>query len=239
MDAFKPLIAKVATGSSLTEVEAKAAFDLIFAGGVAPAQLGGFLMALRARGETIAEITGAAAALRARMLRVAAPPGAIDIVGTGGDGHGTRNISTLAALIAAACGVPVAKHGNRATSSKSGASDVLSALGVGLELAAWEIEACIKEAGIGFMAARGAHSAERPVRPGPGRTRHAHHFQSHRPARQSGRRQIPRAGRLCPRLARTSRAGAAQSWLQESVARALPPPARRGNDHRPHLRHRA
>ena len=165
MDAFKPLIAKVATGSSLTEVEAKAAFDLIFAGSVTPAQLGGFLLALRARGETIAEITGAAAALRARMLRVAAPPGAIDIVGTGGDGHGTRNISTLAALIAAACGVPVAKHGNRAASSRSGASDVLSALGVGLELTAWEIEACIKEAGIGFMAARAHHPAMRHAAP--------------------------------------------------------------------------
>ncbi|MGH6784398.1 MAG: hypothetical protein ACREBP_07215, partial [Sphingomicrobium sp.] len=91
---FKPLIAKVATGSSLTEVEAKAAFDLIFAGSATPAQLGGLLMALRARGETVAEITGAVAALRARMLRVTAPPGAIDIVGTGGDGHATRNIST-------------------------------------------------------------------------------------------------------------------------------------------------
>src|SRR6195256_602072 len=165
MDAFKPLIAKVATGPSLTEVEAKAAFELIFAGSVTPAQLGGFLMALRARGETIAEITGAAAALRARMLRVAAPPGAIDIAGTGGDGRGTRNISTLAALIVAACGVPVAKHGNRAASSRSGASDVLSALGVGLELAAWEIEACINEAGIGFMAARAHHPAMRHAAP--------------------------------------------------------------------------
>ncbi len=167
MEAFKPLIAKVATGSSLTEVEAKIAFDLIFAGGVTPAQLGGLLMALSARGETVAEIVGAAAALRGRMLRVVAPPGAIDIVGTGGDGHGTLNISTLAALIVAACGVPVAKHGNRAASSKSGASDVLRALGVGLELTAWEIEACIKEAGIGFMAARAHHAAMRhavPVR---------------------------------------------------------------------------
>jgi anthranilate phosphoribosyltransferase len=165
MEAFKPLIAKVATGSSLTEAEAKAAFDLIFTGTVTPAQFGGFLMALRARGETVAEITGAVAALRGRMLRVAAPPGAIDIVGTGGDGHGTLNISTLAALIAAACGVPVAKHGNYAASSKSGASDVLSALGVGLELAAWEIEACIKEAGIGFMAARAHHAAMRHAAP--------------------------------------------------------------------------
>jgi anthranilate phosphoribosyltransferase len=165
MDAFKPLIAKVATGSSLTEVEARAAFDLIFAGTVTPAQLGGLLLALRARGETVAEITGAVAALRARMLRVTAPPGAIDIVGTGGDGHATRNISTLAALITAACGVPVAKHGNRAASSKTGASNVLSALGVGLELAAWEIEACIKEAGIGFLAAWAHHAAMRHAAP--------------------------------------------------------------------------
>ena len=110
MDAFKPLIAKAATGSSLTEAEAKAAFELIFAGSVTEAQLGGFLMALRTRGETVAEITGAVIAMRERMLRVAAPPGAIDIVGTGGDGHGTLNISTLAALITAACGVPVAKY---------------------------------------------------------------------------------------------------------------------------------
>ncbi len=161
MYAFKPLIAKVATGSSLTEAEAKAAFELIFAGSVTEAQLGGFLMALRTRGETVAEITGAVIAMRERMLRVAAPPGAIDIVGTGGDGHGTLNISTLAALITAACGVPVAKHGNRAASSKSGASDVLSALGVGLELAPRDVETCIKEAGIGFMAARTHHLSMR------------------------------------------------------------------------------
>src|SRR5208283_1026426 len=161
MYAFKPLIAKVATGSSLTEAEAKAAFELIFAGSVTEAQLGGFLMALRTRGETVAEITGAVIAMRERMLRVAAPPGAIDIVGTGGDGHGTLNISTLAALITAACGVPVAKHGNRAASSKSGASDVLSSLGVGLELAPRDIETCIKEAGIGFMAARTHHLSMR------------------------------------------------------------------------------
>jgi anthranilate phosphoribosyltransferase len=161
MDLFKPLIAKVATGSSLSEPEAEAAFGLIFAGEATPAQLGGFLMALRARGETVAEITGAALALRQRMLRVAAPAGAIDIVGTGGDGHGTLNVSTLAALITAACGVPVAKHGNRAASSKSGASDVLSALGVGLELRPFEVESCIREAGIGFMAAPVHHKSMR------------------------------------------------------------------------------
>jgi anthranilate phosphoribosyltransferase len=161
MDAFRPLIAKLATGSGLTELEARRAFDLIFSGTVTPAQLGGFVMALRARGETVSEILGAVAALQQRMVRITAPPGAIDIVGTGGDGHGTYNISTLAALIVAACGVPVAKHGNRAASSKSGAADVLHALGVRTELAPADIEACIKEAGIGFMAARTHHVAMR------------------------------------------------------------------------------
>jgi anthranilate phosphoribosyltransferase len=161
MDSFKPLIAKAGTGLGFTEAEAEAAFDLIFEGGVTPAQLGGFLMALKARGETVAEITGAVAALRARMVRVTAPPGAIDIAGTGGDGHGTFNISTAAALIVAACGVPVAKHGNRAASSKSGASDVLGALGAGLELPPSAIESCLDEAGIGFMAARAHHPAMR------------------------------------------------------------------------------
>src|SRR5215467_13496007 len=161
MQAFKLLIAKVAMGSSLNRPEAKAAFDLIFEGAVTPAQLGGFLMALRVRGETVAEIAGAAAALRQRMLPVTAPPGAIDIVGTGGDGCSTYNVSTLAALITAACGVPVAKHGNRAASSKSGASDVLRALGVGLDLAPREIEACVREVGICFMFARLHHPAIR------------------------------------------------------------------------------
>jgi anthranilate phosphoribosyltransferase len=165
MDAFKPLIAKVATGSSLTEAEAEAAFNHIFAGDVTPAQLGGFLMALRARGETIDEITGAVIAMRARMLPVEAPADAIDIVGTGGDGHGTLNVSTLAALIVAACGVPVAKHGNRAASSKSGSSDVLTALGVGLDLAPAQVEACIGEAGIGFMAAQTHHASMRHAAP--------------------------------------------------------------------------
>lgn len=161
MDAFKPLIAKVSSGLSLTGAEAKAAFELIFAGRVTPAQLGGFLMALRVRGETVTEITGAVLAMRERMLRVAAPAGAIDIVGTGGDGHGTLNISTLAALVVAASGVPVAKHGNRAASSKSGATDVLSALGVGVDLSPQEVETCIKEAGIGFMAASMHHLSMR------------------------------------------------------------------------------
>ncbi|SFK27898.1 anthranilate phosphoribosyltransferase [Methylocapsa palsarum] len=165
MDAFKPLIGKVATGASLTEAEAKTAFEHIFSGEPTPAQIGGFLMALRVRGETVEEITGAVAALRARALTVAAPPETIDIVGTGGDGHSTYNVSTLAALIVAACGVPVAKHGNRAASSRSGSSDVLAALGVRTGLSPAHVEACIREAGIGFMTAQTHHAAMRHVAP--------------------------------------------------------------------------
>src|SRR3712207_2091681 len=121
MDAFKPYLAKVATGAALSRDEARAAFDDLLSGEVTPAQAGAFLMALRVRGEALDEIVGAATAMRGRMMRVQAPPGAIDIVGTGGDHSGSYNISTLASLIVAACGVPVAKHGNRAASSRSGA----------------------------------------------------------------------------------------------------------------------
>jgi anthranilate phosphoribosyltransferase len=159
MEAFKSLIAKVASGSHLTAAEAFAGFEMIFSSGVTAAQLGGFLMALRVRGETVEEITGAVEALRARMLRVEAPDDAIDIVGTGGDGHGTYNVSTLAALIVASCGVPVAKHGNRAASSRSGSSDVLAALGVKVGLEPREIEHCLGEAGIAFMSAPVHHAA--------------------------------------------------------------------------------
>jgi anthranilate phosphoribosyltransferase len=165
MEAFKPLIAKVAAGSQLSRAEAAGAFDAILSGEVTPSQMGGFLMALRVRGETVEEITGAVSAMRAKMLRVAAPEGAIDIVGTGGDGSGSYNVSTLAALIVAACGVPVAKHGNRAASSKSGAADTLSALGVKIGIAPEAVERCIREAGIGFMMAPAHHAAMRHVGP--------------------------------------------------------------------------
>ena len=108
MDGFKPLLGKLATGAALTRAEAEAAFDHLLSGEVTPAQTGAFLMGLRVRGETVDEITGAVAAMRSRMARVSAPAGAIDIVGTGGDGSGSYNVSTLAALVVAACGVPVA-----------------------------------------------------------------------------------------------------------------------------------
>ena len=163
MDAFKPYLAKIATGARLTSDEARAAFDDMLSGEVTPSQMGGFLMALRVRGETVEEITGAVTAMRAKMLRVNAPEGAIDIVGTGGDGHGSYNVSTVSALIVAGCGVHVAKHGNRAASSRSGASDVLTALGVKIGIPAAAVALCVREAHVGFMMAQTHHAAMRHV----------------------------------------------------------------------------
>jgi anthranilate phosphoribosyltransferase len=165
MDRFRALIGKVATGATLTRDEAAHAFDKMMSGEATPSQMGGFLMALRLRGETVDEITGAVATMRAKMLPVEAPADAIDVVGTGGDAAGSYNISTCAAFIVAGAGVPVAKHGNRALSSKSGAADVLSALGVRIDLAPGEIARCIREAGIGFMFAPAHHPAMKHVGP--------------------------------------------------------------------------
>jgi anthranilate phosphoribosyltransferase len=165
MDSFKPYLAKVATGASLSREEARDAFDMLLSGEVTPAQAGGFLMALRVRGEALDEIIGAVSAMRARMTAVAAPERAIDIVGTGGDQSGSHNISTLAAIIVAGCGVPVAKHGNRAASSKSGAADVLSALGVKIGLDPAALSRCLKEAGLCFMFAQTHHASMRHVAP--------------------------------------------------------------------------
>jgi anthranilate phosphoribosyltransferase len=162
---LKRALAIVADGRPLDRAEAEAAFDVIMSGLATPAQIGGFLMALRVRGETIEEIAGAVAAMRARMLRVEAPPEAIDIVGTGGDGAGSYNVSTATAFVVAGCGVPVAKHGNRALSSKSGAADVLAALGVKIDLAPEGIARSIREAGVGFMFAPAHHAAMRHVGP--------------------------------------------------------------------------
>jgi anthranilate phosphoribosyltransferase len=165
MDAFKPLIAKLASGEPLSRADSEDAFDRMLSGGSTPAQTGAFLMALRVRGETVEEITGAVAAMRAKMLRVEAPADAIDIVGTGGDNSGSYNVSTLAALITAAAGLPVAKHGNRALSSRSGAADVLTALGVKVGLDPEGVARCIREAGVGFMFAPSHHAAMKHVGP--------------------------------------------------------------------------
>ncbi|HMR30501.1 MAG TPA: anthranilate phosphoribosyltransferase [Geminicoccaceae bacterium] len=160
---FRQLIAKVATGATLTDAEAHDAFDLMMTGNATPAQIAGLLMALRVRGETVEEIAAGAAAMRERMVRIEAPPGAIDTCGTGGDASGTHNISTVVALVVAACGVPVAKHGNRSLSSRSGSSDVLAALGVNIECEMALIERAIREAGVGFMMAPRHHGAMRHV----------------------------------------------------------------------------
>jgi len=165
MDDFKSIIGKVATGATLTREEAASAFDSMMSGEATPAQMGGLLMALRVRGETVDEITGAVATMRGKMLAVEAPADAIDVVGTGGDAAGSYNISTCAAFIVAGAGVPVAKHGNRALSSKSGAADVLSALGVKIDLDPAAISRCIREAGIGFMFAPSHHPAMKHVGP--------------------------------------------------------------------------
>jgi anthranilate phosphoribosyltransferase len=164
-DDFKALIAKAATGATLTREEAARGFDRMMSGEATPSQMGGLLMALRVRGETVEEITGAVTTMREKMLRVTAPPDAVDVVGTGGDASGSYNISTCAAFIVAGAGVPVAKHGNRALSSRSGAADVLGALGVKIEIAADDVGRCISEAGIGFMFAPAHHPAMKNVGP--------------------------------------------------------------------------
>jgi len=168
MSDFKSLIGKLGTGTPLSRDEAAAAFAYMMSGEATPAQVGGLLMAMRVRGETVDEITGAVSAMRDRMLRVEAPENAVDVVGTGGDGSGSVNVSTCAAFVVAGAGVPVAKHGNRAMSSRSGAADVLASLGVNIDIAPDRIGRCICEAGIGFMFAPTHHPAIRHV--GPVRT---------------------------------------------------------------------
>ena len=165
MPDLKSIIAKVAAGEKLTREESQEAFGVIMSGEATPVQIGAFLTALRLRGETIDEIAGAVATMRARMTPVEAPPDAMDVVGTGGDSSGSYNISTATAFVVAGAGVPVAKHGNRALSSKSGAADTLTALGVRIDLPPDRIAAAIREAGIGFMFAPAHHSAMKHVGP--------------------------------------------------------------------------
>ena len=163
-DRLKPLIGLAAT-RPLTRAEAETAFEALFEGEATPAQTGGFLMALRARGETVEEYAAAATVMRAKCHKVRAPAGAMDIVGTGGDGKGTLNISTATAFVVAGAGVPVAKHGNRNLSSKSGAADALTELGVNVMVGPDVVERALSEAGIGFMMAPMHHPAMRHVGP--------------------------------------------------------------------------
>ena len=162
-EGLKPALGCLARGEELTAAQAEAAFDTIFDGDATPGQIGAFLMALRVRGETVQEITGAVRSLRARMITVHVPDDTIDTCGTGGDGKHTLNISTAVAFVVAGCGVPVAKHGNRAVSSRSGAADVLEALGVGIEGNARTVGDMIRRSGVGFLFAASHHQAMRHV----------------------------------------------------------------------------
>ncbi len=163
IDDFRGLLAKVGNGEPLGIDEAERAFDIMTSGDATPAQMGAFLMGLKVRGETAEELAGGARALRTKVLRVKAPDGTIDIVGTGGDHHGTYNVSTCSALVVAGAGVPVAKHGNRAFTSKSGAADVLGALGINLDLPIETLEQALVEAKVCFLMAPRHHSAMRNV----------------------------------------------------------------------------
>ena len=163
-DVLRPLIG-IAASRPLSRAEAETAFSALFNGEGTPAQMGGFLMALRTRGETVDEYAAAASVMRAKCNAVRAPLGAMDIVGTGGDAKGTLNISTATAFVVAGCGVPVAKHGNRNLSSKSGASDALTELGLNVMVGPEVVEKCLAEAGIGFMMAPMHHPATRHVMP--------------------------------------------------------------------------
>ena len=163
-DTMKPLIYAASEGP-LSRAQAEAAFTELFEGNATPAQIGGLLMAMRARGESVAEYAAAASVMRDKCVRVSAPEGAMDIVGTGGDGMGTLNISTATAFVVAGAGVPVAKHGNRNLSSKSGAADALGEMGVDVMVGADVVERAISEAGIGFMMAPMHHPATKHVMP--------------------------------------------------------------------------
>ncbi|WP_194095192.1 anthranilate phosphoribosyltransferase [Marivivens aquimaris] len=163
-DAIKPLIYAASEGP-LSRAQANQAFEILFEGGASHAQVAGLLMAMRARGESVSEYAAAAAAMRAKCIPVNAPEGAIDIVGTGGDGLGTLNISTATAFVVAGAGVPVAKHGNRNVSSKSGAADALGQLGINVMVGADIVERGLKEANIAFMMAPMHHPAMKHVMP--------------------------------------------------------------------------
>ena len=160
---MKEVLALVAEGERLSVDQTRRAFDVMMSGDATPSQTGALLMALRLRGETVEELTGAVMTMREKMTRIESPATAIDVVGTGGDRSGTYNVSTAAAIAVAGCGVPVAKHGNRAASSRSGAADVLAELGVNVECDFPLTRKALWEAGMCFMFAQRHHGAMRHV----------------------------------------------------------------------------
>lgn len=158
---LKPVLARLAMGETLSEAQAEDAFGIIMSGEATPAQIAGLLMAMRVRGETVPELAGAVRAMRARMLVVEAPEGAIDVCGTGGDNAGTLNVSTAVTFVLAGAGVPVAKHGNRALSSRTGGADVLTALGVNVDVPTDRLAGILRAAGCVFLFAPRHHAALR------------------------------------------------------------------------------
>jgi anthranilate phosphoribosyltransferase len=164
-DGIRAVLARVVSGERLTRDEARATMGAVLDGEVTPAQLAGLLVALRMRGETVDELAGFVEAMRQRAIAVEAPEGSVDTCGTGGDVHHTFNISTAAALVVAASGVPVAKHGNRAVTSASGSSDVIQALGVTVEQGPDEASAALREVGFAFLHAPGFHPGMRHAGP--------------------------------------------------------------------------
>ncbi len=206
---FRGLLAKVGNGETLGIDEAERAFDIMTSGDATPAQMGAFLMGLKVRGETAEELAAGSRALRAKVLRVRAPEGTIDIVGTGGDHHGTYNVSSCSAFVVAGAGIPVAKHGNRAFTSKSGAADVLSALGIGLEVPIEALEKALVEAKVCFLMAPRHHSAMRNVAGPPGRAGAlAHDLQSAGPDVEPCPGHAPAGGCVRSPLAQARRRGA-------------------------------
>lgn len=161
MSSLKPVLARLASGATLTASEAEDAFGIIMSGEATPAQIAGLLMAMRVRRETVAELTGAVRAMRSRMTAMLAPPGAINVCGTGGDNAGTLNVSTAVTFVLAGCGVPVAKHGNRALSSQTGGADVLTALGVNVDVPLERLPDVLAAAGCVFLFAPRHHAALR------------------------------------------------------------------------------
>ena len=162
---IKQALQRIGAGKDLTGEEMRSVMNIIMSGEATSSQIGAFLIGMRVKGETVGEIAAAVSILREKMVPVEAPENAMDIVGTGGDAAETYNISTATSLVVASAGIPVAKHGNRAVSSKSGASDVLQALGIDINLPPDRIAECIREVGIGFMFAPAHHPAMKHVGP--------------------------------------------------------------------------
>ncbi len=164
-DILKPLISRLCDAEQLSFEEMQTAFSILMSGEATIAQITSFMISLKMRGETASDIAAGASQMRANAKLIKAPLNAIDIVGTGGDGSQSLNISTAAAIIVAGCGVPVAKHGNKAVSSRSGAADILDELGINLDCDFSLIEKAIKQASIGFLMAPKHHPALRHVGP--------------------------------------------------------------------------